>query len=274
VHAEADPVDFIKFSGTRTDFEEFFDSTRRLASNRIDTLFTRSGDQAPGKSEPEVRFRVGNAHLRESSKHCNFNGTDCWYIKTHPKIDSVSAASGFLTGGQEMTIKGWGLRGTSLADVNVTIDGVACKVTSFQMEEIKCVTGPATQVSLSNFTQPGSPGLTQTKKEGTPSPSWGLGADKNVPVAMTRLLTTMENYYSEADNYAMTNRGWFKAPETGRYRFYISCDDACKLQLDSTNKFSRSAPTEPVLVEIAQRYNWIGWRNYLMPRLETETHKY
>ena len=96
---DADPVDFIKFSGTRNDFEELWDNTKRLGAYRVDVLPSRSGDQAPGKSVPEVRFRVGNAFLRDSSKHCNFAGDDCWYIKTHPKIDKVSAVSGFITGG-------------------------------------------------------------------------------------------------------------------------------------------------------------------------------
>jgi hypothetical protein len=77
---------------------------------------------------PEVRYRVGNAFLRESSKHCNFKGDDCWHVKTHPKIDSISASAGYTTGGQTLTISGWGLKGTSLADVSVTVDGVACVV--------------------------------------------------------------------------------------------------------------------------------------------------
>jgi len=44
IHPEADPVDFIKFSGTRTDFEELFDSSKRLNSYRVDYLESRSGD--------------------------------------------------------------------------------------------------------------------------------------------------------------------------------------------------------------------------------------
>ena len=70
-----------------------------------------------------MRFRTGNAFLRDSSKHCNFAGDDCWYVRTHPKIESVSAVSGYTTGGQELTISGWGLKGTSLDDVEVLVDG-------------------------------------------------------------------------------------------------------------------------------------------------------
>lgn len=97
--SDADPVDFIKFSGTRNDFEGKFDNNKRLSNYRVGDLPSRSGDQHPGRQIPEVRFRVGNALLRESSKHCNFAGDDCWYIKTHPKINTVSASSGYTTGG-------------------------------------------------------------------------------------------------------------------------------------------------------------------------------
>ena len=40
ITADADPVDFIKFSGTRNDFEELFDSSKRLKNWRIDWLLT------------------------------------------------------------------------------------------------------------------------------------------------------------------------------------------------------------------------------------------
>lgn len=176
---DADPVDFIKFGKTRNDFEDLFDSGKRLRSYGVDDLPSRSGDQHPGNSIPEVRFRVGNAYLRDSSKHCNFAGDDCWYVKTHPKIDSISAASGFITGGQELTIAGWGLKGASLDDVEVLVDGVACVVTSSTLEEIKCLTGEADVVSNDGVSQPGSPGLSQYVYK-TNDPTWDMRTDGSV----------------------------------------------------------------------------------------------
>ena len=41
---DADPVDFIKFSGTRTDSEDLFDNERRLTGYTVSNLPTRSGD--------------------------------------------------------------------------------------------------------------------------------------------------------------------------------------------------------------------------------------
>ena len=59
-----------------------------------------------------------------------------------------------------MKLKGWGLKGTSLDDVKVLVDGVACQVTSSTLEEVNCVTGAASVASNDGVSQPGSPGLT------------------------------------------------------------------------------------------------------------------
>ena len=140
ITSEMDPVVHIKFSGTRTDYEGFIDYETRMTHYTVAGLMTRAGDQLPGNSEPEVRLRVGNAYLRESAKHCNFAGDDCYYVKTHPKIDSISATDGYITGGQVITLTGWGLKGETIANVTVTVDGVACKVLTSTLEQITCET--------------------------------------------------------------------------------------------------------------------------------------
>lgn len=214
-----------------------------------------------------MRFRVGNAYLRESAYHCNFAGDDCWYIKTHPKIDSISAADGYITGGQAITISGWGLKGVTLDDVTVTVDGVDCTITSSTLDEITCVTNSAEGVSNDGVSQPGSPGLTQqvmNSDDDSANPYWGMRTDGQVPVVETKLLTAFENSYSNYTRAGTVTKGWFKAPATGNYKFYMSCDDACKLWIDSTNKFDKSAPTEPTREQIAVRSWATGWRNYLI----------
>jgi hypothetical protein len=161
-----------------------------MSGYRVTHLPTYSGDQHVGNSIPEIRFRVGNAYLRESAKHCNFAGDDCWYVKTHPKIDTISATTGFKTGGQELTLTGWGFKGTTLADTQVTVDGVACKVISATMEQVKCVTGAASANSVSGVSQPGNPGLTWKLKDGW---GWGYRTDTETPVKETKLLTAFEH---------------------------------------------------------------------------------
>ena len=141
-------------------------------------LKTLAGDQKPGNQVPEVRFRVGNAYLRESAKHCNFSGDDCYYVKTHPKIDSISAPDGYITGGQTITIDGWGLKGaTGMGDVSIMVDGVPCEVTSHSFDQTTCVTGTAESISLDGVSQPGSPGLTQqilNSENSNSNPYWNM----------------------------------------------------------------------------------------------------
>ena len=268
---DADPVDFIKFSGTRNDFEGKFDAGKRLSSYTIDDLPSRAGDQHPGNSIPEIRFRTGNACLRDTAKHCNFAGDDCWYVKTHPKIDTISSSSGYLTGGQELTITGWGLKGTTLDDVEVLVDGVACAVTASSLEEIKCTTGAAAQISNDGISQPGSPGLTHKVKE--TSPYWDLRTDESVEVSSTSLLTAFEHQKDVRYYDGMITSGWFKAPETGRYRFYISCDDACKLFMNTDTPFDKAAPADAPLTEIAARWWAAEFRHYFVTPPE-DSHQY
>lgn len=58
--------------------------------------------------------------------------------------------------------------------------------------------------------------------------------------------------------------GWFKAPATGQYRFYLSCNSACALYMNHTTPFDASSvsATEPVTTKIANKTGNFGWRNY------------
>jgi len=107
------------------------------------------GDQSPANNtEPAILFWGGYAINMPSSVHCNFVGDDCWRVKTHPKINALSQSSGFTTGGQTLTISGYGLNGT---DVNVLVDGVACDVKEAVSGQITCVTGESETESVSGF---------------------------------------------------------------------------------------------------------------------------
>lgn len=79
----------------------------------------------------------GHAYKRSSSLHCNFANTECWYVRVHPKIESISASSGYTDGGQTLTIAGQGLQGDS---VSVTVDDVTCDVESVSETAITCRT--------------------------------------------------------------------------------------------------------------------------------------
>jgi hypothetical protein len=98
---------------------------------------------------------VGDSFLRPSARHCNFAGDECWYVRAHPVIDSISSASGYTSGGQELDIFGFGFNDEN---VKVEIDGSECRITEKVDERIRCKTGSSSTASATGY-QPGQPGL-------------------------------------------------------------------------------------------------------------------
>jgi len=64
--------------------------------------------------------------------------------------------------------------------------------------------------------------------------------------------------------------GWFKAPATANYRFYISGDDVTQLYLDSQNPYNADAYVTPNPTRIAYRNSWLHWRNYWFNETSTQ----
>ena len=60
-------------------------------------------------------------------------------------------------------------------------------------------------------------------------------------IAVQTVTTTMEYHVDRYDKYGGLLKGFFKAPETGRYRFHLSSDDGSKFWLDEAE---RSYPEE------------------------------
>jgi len=55
--------------------------------------------------------------------------------------------------------------------------------------------------------------------------------------------------------------GFFKAPATGKFRFYITCDDNCELQFDAANPYDAATPPTYVYTKIAYRSGAVGFRD-------------
>ena len=60
-------------------------------------------------------------------------------------------------------------------------------------------------------------------------------------------------------------KGYFKAPETGRYRFLMACDDSCTLKM-SINDSRNPATMETILY----RSSWTRFRNGIYTTDKTE----
>jgi len=94
----------LKIGGYHADVEGLVDSGTRLSDWQIKSINTRVGNEETSKdAKPEANFtKFGKTFLRNSARHCNFAGDDCWNVRVHPKIDEISASAGYLAGGQQL----------------------------------------------------------------------------------------------------------------------------------------------------------------------------
>lgn len=82
----------LSFDNVLNIWEETIDADTKLDKWRVDNLRAIVGDQKPNRqSVPRARFITGDSEIRKSAQHCNFAGDDCWTVRTHAKIDSISA---------------------------------------------------------------------------------------------------------------------------------------------------------------------------------------
>jgi hypothetical protein len=94
------PFRSMSLGSTLVDQAELYDDGDRLAAWSHDVLPGFVGSEYPGiDSTPNVLFHNGYLQTLPSATHCNFAGDDCYTVKTHARIDSVSAASGYISGG-------------------------------------------------------------------------------------------------------------------------------------------------------------------------------
>ena len=72
------------------------------------------------------------------------------------------------------------------------------------------------------------------------------------------LALDLETHNNVKDGYSGNIfTGYFKAPASAKYRFYLSCDDECNLRLSTVNKDPSAATV------IYRSDGWTSYRNYL-----------
>ena len=262
--ASAWPFREMRIGETLVDWEFTVNQDYRLTRWGMDTLEAQVTEMSPQFNlKPNLLFYTGYQHDEATVKTCNYAGDDCWKIRVHPKVESVSHDYGFTTGGQQLTISGQGFNGTN---VSVSVDGVACEVQEAAYDQITCTTGVTENESLAGY-QPGHHGLEHFVLDGTDGFSF---ADLDNPGSKPQLGHNVSTGFETIEGDNVMNRfgrrmsGWFKAPTTGQYRFYISCDDQCRLYLNSASPFiaGESLTDRPVGDLIASRNSWSGWRDY------------
>lgn len=269
LNSDMEPMQKMMIGDSNTYWEGIIDASYRPTPYHIKPFRSVVGDQKPGKTtDPRIQFRVGDAMKREESKHCNFVGDECWHVRTHPVIDSIDKADGYTTGSQTLTITGSGFEGTNV----VKVDGVTCVVTTASEASITCVTGAAPAISKVGVSQPGSPGMTLTEHDQNGTPNLGSFGS----VTRTEVATAMETYHPGGYQIGYKWDGWFKAPETGNYKFYLACDDLCQIRIDSQNAFNAVDPASVTQTPtvVANRAWHTHWRDYYQTPSPTSSSQY
>jgi len=219
------------------------------------------GDQKISKNlDVKMLWETGYAiHDPVSMKSCNYDASECYTAKTVPAIYSIDQKESYTTGGQVITVKGFGFgRGT----IKPTIDGVDCTVLSQSSDAFTCRAGTKAAASVlinkvaivndagepvlneageATFTETpirfvGQQGLTERRfNKWNWHHTWHYMRRMDDPKQWTdRLAMHFEGHESIGSYIATLYRGWFTPPATTKYRFHITCDDHCDLRLGNT----------------------------------------
>jgi hypothetical protein len=256
------------------------DSSFRLAENTMDMIKVGVNDSPPAPSaEIEINFnRVGLTNQKEMNKHCNFAGDECWNIRVYPTILSFNQTEGGSDkGGQPLEILGTGFTGKN---ITATVANENCRIVENTNERIVCYTS-FFDASAKSAKYPLQHGLSVQRYDvpytGS-SPTLDQVTQDLEKNGESYLIPTFEMYEKKVKpsffgRAAKIIDGWFTAPESGQYRFYLSCTDECSLELDSQLPYSPSigkasswregsyAPSE-----IARSTTRHDWRAYFKNR--------
>ena len=129
----------IKLDGTRLDMSEYMDEGSKLANSKVQYVRgTVMTEQRNENVDLSVWFRGAGSCLKNaaSSDTCDVNG-NCYSQRIMPTVSSVSAAAGYTSGGQEITITGTSLDGKS---VDIIVGDVPCEISSVTASSVVCQT--------------------------------------------------------------------------------------------------------------------------------------
>ncbi|NWX85156.1 PKHD1 protein, partial [Nothoprocta pentlandii] len=150
---------------------------------------------------------------------------DLFLYQTHSEITSVFPASGSLGGGTELTITGDFFE----EPVQITAAGVCCKVQHLSPQKIICTIEPVIKSRRLAGPHPGNRGLlfevwddASDLTEAGPGYRWQFVPNASSPV---RFLSGAKQSFSSR------LRGYFVAPETNNYTFWIQADGQASLYL-------------------------------------------
>ncbi|NWY49817.1 PKHD1 protein, partial [Chionis minor] len=150
---------------------------------------------------------------------------ELFLYQTHSEITSVFPAGGSLGGGTDLTVMGDFFE----EPVQVIAAGVPCKVKHISPKQIRCTTEPVGKGRRLGAPQPGNRGLlfevwddASDLTEAGPGYRWQFVPNASSPV---RFLSGAKKSFSSR------LRGFFVAPQTNNYTFWIQADGQACLYL-------------------------------------------
>ena len=147
---EDDEMQFIntKIGGSLLDFELDVTHETTYSSYSRNKARGQVGELPIGTHDLSMQWETGQAFvIDQESTHCSFDGETCYKAKSVPVIFGMSANSGYKTGGMNLTITGYGFES---GQIEATVDGEECVVSSHLSQSFSCEVQPKEVVSVTN----------------------------------------------------------------------------------------------------------------------------
>ncbi|NXJ91854.1 PKHD1 protein, partial [Corythaixoides concolor] len=187
---------------------------------------------------------------------------ELFLYQTHSEIASVFPAGGSLGGGTDLTVTGDFFE----EPVQVTAAGVPCKVKHVSPQQIRCTTEPVGKGRRLGAPQPGNRGLlfevwddASDLTEAGPGYRWQFVPNASSPVRF--LSGTKKSFSSRL-------RGFFVAPQTNNYTFWIQADGQASLYLSlSQDPEHKVRITSLPAGNLEWSENWVkNWSEHWQPK--------
>jgi hypothetical protein len=222
----------IKVDNSFISFEEWIDEDTWYSGFYRNYVSGTAGENSVNTtSMPELFFYPGRAtNTMQQMTTCSYDNETCYQMMTVAKIDSVSMPEGYTSGGQNLSIEGYGF---THGNISISVAGVDCEVTSFSEYGVNCETGASDTVSSWSDTTVGGQGVRYSQYNYS---SWiGLSSIDNYSPTAEYIHTSLASTFNIGDWMSAKYSGFFKAPTTTMYRFYMTCDDQCSFDMSLTD---------------------------------------
>jgi hypothetical protein len=111
-------------------FEDFIDEDDTYSGFYRNYVSGQAGEnEVNTTSMPGMFFYPGRAvNTLQQMTTCSYDNETCYQMMTVAKVDSINMPEGYTTGGQNLSIEGYGF---THGNISITVDGVECVVTSY-----------------------------------------------------------------------------------------------------------------------------------------------